>query len=760
MNPRKSILASIALLTSVALIGVVPIAGLGQADRAQFPPGQDKSSKEQLHGVLSSARLTPALRGVPQRVRFSPDGRYLIVQIESGIYILNRLPLEIQTWIQAPEVLAARFSADSKTLILATRRLATTRWNLVDNHIADERILNTQDGCLASELSPHGELAVCLDPSFVLELYRTDTGERILRQQIFTEQERLAAGIVSTGLIPRNEGTVYAEPFGYGFFHALKDLADRGVFGARFLFSPDSHFILMLDRAHRRAVCVDVNARRKIGCTRIIKDHWNATISFVAPNQIAVLDPVNPEKSEILEFPSGQFVAKLHLAADFATPATESQYLIVRGSEGKNEVRLSDWHKGTILKAQEEAQMDVRGETLAIYSRSGELKLLHVAQDSLVEAQTVLPAPSLPSLRVANVSPSLDTIVLSARGDASLFRTTTGNQIMTFSRLTGAWFAGGDELYAAELRDDGMSVLIKEVNPKGKTTTGTWSPKFKSDRQFTILDTRIGGPALFLLEQPSVYVFPDGHTESPGHQSVHKLRAFDMKTGRELWMRQWTHHTPVTIGGVGVGQFPVTTWYDPPIPYADPQGDRVAIGWRAMTSGGQALAKLHPALKAQMDAVKLTLNDAVFEVLDAVSGESVGTALVRAGWGPDSFDSVFSVGDFLICARDGARVTVYSLSTGEIRARLFGYYVSASAATGLLAAADGNHLRLYDLKSGSKIDEYLFPDTPVYTHFSTVGSRLLVLTAQQMAYVLDLGARSSSDRGRASGSQDLPSPTH
>ena len=176
-----------------------------------------------------------------------------------------------------------------------------------------------------------------------------------------------------------------------------------------------------------------------------------------------------------------------------------------------------------------------------------------------------------------------------------------------------------------------------------------------------------------------------------------------------------------------------------PIPYPDPQGDRVAIGWTAMESGGQALAKRYPALKRQMDAAKLALNDAaaVFEVLEAASGKSVGTALVRVG-GPDSFDSVFSVGDFLICVKDEARVTVYSLSTGEIQTRVFGRYVSASAASDLLAAADGNHLRLYSLKNGNKVDEYLFPSAPVYTRFSAPGSRLLVLTAEQVLYVIEL----------------------
>jgi len=179
-----------------------------------------------------------------------------------------------------------------------------------------------------------------------------------------------------------------------------------------------------------------------------------------------------------------------------------------------------------------------------------------------------------------------------------------------------------------------------------------------------------------------------------------------------------------------------------------------------MTSGGQSLAKRYPALKRQMDATELTLNDAVFEVLGAASGKSVGTALVRVGFGPESFDTVFSVGDFLICVRDGARVTVYSLSTGEIQTRLYGQYISASAASGLLAAADGNHLRLYNLKNGSKIDEYPFPEAPIYTRFSMAGNRLLVLTAQQFAYILDVATPSSSADDHASGSSDRMVATH
>jgi WD40 repeat protein len=707
------------LLPAVLAASVVALLGVSGGSA---PPSGGTPPHEQLHDVLGHSRLSPPLRGTPQQVRFSSDGKYLLVQLESGIYVVNRHPLEAHSWIYAPDVLPARFSQDSETLILATRNLAITRWNVAAKQGEGERTVKQRDGlCLASELSPHGDFAACLDPSLALELYRTNTGEQIFGEQVFTEQEKLEAGLVSVGLIHRNLGTAYSEMFGYGISYTRELLAERGSsFGPHFVFSPDAHFLLMLDRPHRTTVCVDVNAHRKIGCPGIIKNHWNATICFVAPSQIAVLDPDNPEKSQIAEFPGGQFVTKLHLTAHAAAPATQPKYLVVRGREigtGKQNEVLFDCNSGRTLRAQEETEMDFTGDILASYSQSGEIRLVHVP-DAKLESEAILPEPLLPTLRTAIASPSLDAIVLGVRGDAGLFRTATGTQVTPLPRLGGAWFAGNDELYIEGSYEDGSSGPVKRVNPSRETTLDAWSPAFKSDPQTTILDTHPGGPVLFVLEQPTIYAYPNGQIIYAGDPIRSKLRALDLKSGRELWSRHWER--------------------DLPVPYADPQGERVALGWRATMSGGQALAKRYPALKKQMDAVKLTINDAVFEVLDAVSGKTVGTALVRVGWGPESFDALFSVGDFLICVRDGARVTVYSLSTDEIQSRMFGRYVSASAATGLLSAADGNHLRLYDLKSGTKKDEYLFSAAPLYTHFSADGKRLLVLTADQILFVMDV----------------------
>jgi len=110
------------------------------------------------------------------------------------------------------------------------------------------------------------------------------------------------------------------------------------------------------------------------------------------------------------------------------------------------------------------------------------------------------------------------------------------------------------------------------------------------------------------------------------------LRARDSATGKELWSRFFT----------GV----------PPIAFADPQGDRLVLSWKAKSAGAWAAAKREPVLKDALKKAKLTDHDSFLEALDARTGKSVGGVLVQSGTGPANFDSIFSCGQSIIFSRD------------------------------------------------------------------------------------------------------------
>jgi hypothetical protein len=213
--------------------------------------------------------------------------------------------------------------------------------------------------------------------------------------------------------------------------------------------------------------------------------------------------------------------------------------------------------------------------------------------------------------------------------------------------------------------------------------------------------------------------FPDSRNlPEPGLQIPYHLRALDPATGKELWKRHFES--------------------DAPTPFTDPQGERVVLGWPANGSEAKKAASSNPVTREILKNSKLQDQDSYFEVLDARSGASLGGALVTVGSGAASFDGAFSAGDGLILTK-GVRVSLYSLRDGQLKAHFVGAWPSASAESSLLALdLGGGRLGVFDLTSGTKLDEQLFPDGISYTHFSGDGKRLFVLTAHQTAVILDV----------------------
>jgi hypothetical protein len=187
---------------------------------------------------------------------------------------------------------------------------------------------------------------------------------------------------------------------------------------------------------------------------------------FIFSSEIATFDRRDADKSELVAFPGVRFVAKLHAAADSAMTATQLKYLVLR-SDDRTSVRLHDRDTETIVRQPEENQIDISADTLATYSRQGELRLVRLREDELL-AKTILPPSLLLTLRTASVSLGLEAIILAIRGDAGLFRVAGGTQVMPFKRWRGAWFA--DDSWASCSLP--FSSARNQANAKGTSQTG------------------------------------------------------------------------------------------------------------------------------------------------------------------------------------------------------------------------------------------------------------------------------------------------
>jgi hypothetical protein len=97
---------------------------------------------------------------------------------------------------------------------------------------------------------------------------------------------------------------------------------------------------------------------------------------------------------------------------------------------------------------------------------------------------------------------------------------------------------------------------------------------------------------------------------------------------------------------------------------------------------------------------------------------------------------VFAVNDWVVIADSTNRVIVYSLSTGAPKGHVFGSRATVGAAAGLLCVENGpGRVRLYDLATLPMREELTFGHAVSLSAFSPDGKRLLVLTADQTAYV-------------------------
>ena len=91
------------------------------------------------------------------------------------------------------------------------------------------------------------------------------------------------------------------------------------------------------------------------------------------------------------------------------------------------------------------------------------------------------------------------------------------------------------------------------------------------------------------------------------------------------------------------------------------------------------------------------------------------------------------------------RILLYSIATGEAREKWFGDRPRISSDGQLLAMENGHgHLRVFDLKTLQRTNEYFFAEPIATKIFSADGKRLLVLLSDQTMFQLDLGSGSAA----------------
>jgi hypothetical protein len=391
-----------------------------------------------------------------------------------------------------------------------------------------------------------------------------------------------------------------------------------------------------------------------------------------------------------------------------------------------------DLEKNSAIKIVPNIGADIFGDEVALLNTDGRLSLYHLGDDR-PSTSGGLPLGPLPSLHSALADSSLSTLFLSLQGSGAGYDLATGKRLAPTKGVRGILFGPLDSAFL--IAPSSKKLFPAVLHWTKEQSSSSDSPVWLADKVADLVSSRTAFVSYSFYDESGRNVPVVGREG----EVFFRLRGLDPSTGRELWRHPYDRNAPV--------------------PFSDPQGDRIVLGWKAHTVSAESAARRFPAARDAFKKQKLKDQDSFFEVLDAASGISVGGVLVQFGGGPISFDSAFSIGDFLILSKDASRVTIFRLNEGTLVGRFRGINPAISDTAKILALDDGSGtLHLYSLETGARIAERRMPDYINYLRFSEKGDRLLVLTSHQFAYVLDVKKTVESFPPAAKGPVSEPAP--
>lgn len=680
---------------------------------AAFPQGS--GGRENLHGVLSRAQLTPPLRSGSFYLRFSRDGRYLLARDSSGVFVFSADPLKFLVYIEAEKQYQASFTPDSQAIRMVGQDLRVATRNIENLQQLDVKTLPVKEDCLSVAVSSDGTRLACTGSDFSLRVFDLATAE-----EIYTSPPDNSLGDQAIAVVPLDTSGVYAGPVGFILANSWAPHADLGLQALPLFFSPNAQELLV-GSPHGGGFRIDLQTQKKLSLPRAIKDRLDSSLTWLDRDRVAAREPARPHAPKIFSLESGATLSTLRFTANWFQTSSNARYLLLH-DVGTSGGRIFDLEENRLLDIPENIGVDVSGSVMALLIEDGELYLYRLG-DKLPYRMAHLPLGNLPELRVASLDSDLKFINLATDGRGAVFSTTAGTRIGDFPRFLAAFGQDASTTFLT------MSSTL-EAPPRIlrlDTTLRTSSTSALLSLGNEIL--RSGGPVLVEYSLDSSVGWGVNFTDLPVlgiAGAVHreagvpfKFLALDPASGAVVWKRSFFQETPV--------------------PFPDPQGTRLVLGWRAQSDEARQAASHYAAAKQILKKAKLDEHDTFFEVLDARSGKSLGGVLVQVGNHAWSFDAAFSEGDTLFLLKDGIRVSLFSLSDGALKAKLVGNKPAANGVSGLLALNEGaGKLAVYDARTGAKLDQLLFPEQIAYSHFSDDGKRLFVLTQNQLAFVMDV----------------------
>lgn len=712
---------------------------------------------EKLPGLATKKTLANPLRGDITHFEFSPDGKYVIAQDDSGINILRRDPFSVLFRIETANAKPARFSPDSKNVVFSTYGLRVEKWDVETRKPALAREVYVRGRCWQSEISRDGNTLACYTTSSNLELIDVASNESIVKKEKFHVPTFFDFVAWSRQLNDAGGGEIDAlqlefSPDGRYFLGGLVS-RDLRIVGSTVLQIPS--FMASRDS---KSFAFDLNGRTEIKLGGDLKKIVAMPYTFYSNDKIIGQHSSDQEKSGIFTFPSGERVEKFLLGANSFSRPHSGDYLFVRPTSS-NPVGVYDIAAKKFIANNKTPAMDGFGDFFVSESKDGVVGLFKYdkAVSRMDEvAYVTLPKSNFNSPRTVGVSPDLNWLVLSQRSRGAIWDLRSGEMKVYLRGFSGSFFDADGGVYTdlppfeGEMRSIAMINPVKNVAgrlevrpPTGSRQYGKYLVRFRTKRQEETEKRMAEEAARRAAKKASGDEGDNGQAGGSGGgrpgtpislpiffslgevrrllESDGTLEVDDVRTGARLWSKYYAD--------------------EPPSYQFDADGETTALYWRVTTKTAKDEISKDPALSQRMKALGEKSGDYLIQVVNSANGSLIGQTLVETGEGSFSIERVFAKGDWLTLIDSENRVLMYSLKDGELKSRFFGENAAVNAYDGVVVVENvPGQLSVYKLADGEKVNELSFAGDIVYAAFSPDGQKFFALSADQQYYVFDSAA--------------------
>jgi Peptidase family M48 len=665
---------------------------------------QFSAAKEEIPGLQKKMLLKPLLRGDLQQIQFSPDGKYLLAQDDSSVFVLSREPLANLFRIDAPDSYHAHFTPDSNSIVFFDKELRVQKWDVGKHERSWIHQVNVVGSCLQTSLSPSGEALACVtpereEPQFDVQLIDVATSQAFYTHKKFYEATAYDVYLLRRAELDQDEPL---RLFNMGF-------------------SPDDHYFV-IGHSHA-AFGYDLKTKTEIDLPGRLRQIASYSFAFLAPDQVAGYEPLLGSRKIVLaRFPSGEVTSSFPAPAvgELGAPS-KGNYLLFLNS-GKYSVVVFDLQGKKIITASRAPGYAIYDQISAGETVGGELALIQPS-DGKALSRVALPDSPLEVISASAFSRDGKWLALSGRTRGGIWNLESGDRVFLTLGFQGALF-DQDQLIAQFPQKEPDPARVVKLDIPSHTTDelykidlDTATTSISANRYMGLLVVRTNTFSSSTRQIGELLVTTTA--DFSGKHIVSTLSIKDVRTNKPLWERKIEHEAPwFNYSTVGKTLTLVIASYD----------------------NIKAEAKDDPSLSVKLNAIegKRGKKDSyVLRAFDAMTGRNLGAILVDTGDLSFKVRSATTIGDTVLVSDSRDRTLIYSLKTGEQKGKILGLVKGVSKAGNRILVDTGKEeADLYDVASLQPITHFTFPTRILRAEFTDDGNSISILTADQNVYSL------------------------